>query len=77
MNKEEMINAVIEMRGFEDEMTIWFCEMCKKPNMNNKELCVAFKLVIEYPIYEDEKLDANNFYEFLKDKITKKSEKKF
>ncbi len=54
MNKEEMINEVIKMRGFEDEMTIWFCEMCEKSNMDNRELCVAFRLVINYPIYEDE-----------------------
>ena len=54
MNKEEMMNEVIKMRGFEDEMTIWFCEMCEKSNMDNRELCVAFRLVINYPIYEDE-----------------------
>jgi 1,4-dihydroxy-2-naphthoyl-CoA synthase len=54
MSKEEMINEVIKMKGLEDKMTIWFCEMCEKSSMNNRELCVAFRLVINYLTYEDE-----------------------
>lgn len=54
MSKEEMMNDLIKTRGFEDEMTIYFCEMCeKKPNMDNRELCVLYRLIINYPIYDE------------------------
>lgn len=43
MSKEKMMNDLIKTRGFEDEMTIYFCEMCEKPNMDNRELCVLFR----------------------------------
>ena len=51
--KEEMMNDLIKTRGFEDEMTIYFCEMCEKPNMDNRELCVLYRLIINYPIYDE------------------------
>lgn len=48
-----MMNDLIKTRGFEDEMTIYFCEMCEKPNMDNRELCVLYRLIINYPIYDE------------------------
>lgn len=29
MNKEQMINEVIKQYGFENEWTIWFCELAE------------------------------------------------
>lgn len=53
MSKEEMMNDLIKTRGFEDEMTIYFCEMCEKSNMDNRELCILYRLIINYPIYDE------------------------
>ena len=60
MSKEEMMNDLISTRGFEDEMTIYFCEMCEKPNMNNRELCVLYRLIINYPIYDEDETEEEN-----------------
>lgn len=77
MSKEEMMNDLIKTRGFEDEMTIYFCEMCEKPNMDNRELCVLYRLIINYPIY-DENETEEEFQErmdkfFLKIGVDKRS----
>ena len=60
MSKEEMMNDLISTRGFEDEMTIYFCEMCEKPNMDNRELCVLYRLIINYPIYDEDETEEEN-----------------
>ena len=74
MSKEEMMNDLINTRGFEDEMTIYFCEMCEKPNMDNRELCVLYRLIINYPIYDDDETEeesqeeAENFFGYLRNR---------
>ena len=30
MTKEEMMDLIIKTRGFEDDMTLWFCEKCEE-----------------------------------------------
>lgn len=54
MNKEQMINKIIKVRGFEDEKTIWFCRMCEKENIDNQELNIAFKLAINSSLENEE-----------------------
>lgn len=76
MSKEEMMNDLINTRGFEDEMTIYFCEMCEKPNMDNRELCVLYRLIINYPIYDDDddeteeesQEEVENFFGYLRNR---------
>lgn len=74
MSKEEMMNDLISTRGFEDEMTIYFCEMCEKPNMNNRELCVLYRLIINYPIYDEDEMEeecqekTENFFGYLRNR---------
>lgn len=49
MTKAEMMDMMITTRGFEDTMTIWFCELCEKTD-NLLTLNVMFDIAINAPM---------------------------
>lgn len=54
MSKEEMMNDLIKTRGFEDEMTIWFCELCEDSSLKDETLFLAFIAAVTCPIDAEE-----------------------
>lgn len=54
MSKEEMMNDLIKTRGFEDEMTIWFCELCEDSSLRDGTLFLAFIAAVTCPIDTEE-----------------------
>ena len=69
MSKEENMNNLIKTRSIKDDITIYFFNICKKPNMDNRELCVLYRLIINYPIYDENETEEefqermNKFFE--------------
>ena len=53
MNKEEMLNAIIRKRGFEDEYTIEFARMAETIT-NIDILRLAFAVMISKPVMDEE-----------------------
>lgn len=48
MTKDEMIDKVIQARGFEDEYTIWFCRLCEwLPYVSEKTLEEYMTLILK------------------------------
>ena len=41
MTREQMIDEVIRMFGFENEWTIWFCELAENENITDDSLSMA------------------------------------
>lgn len=41
MTREQMIDEVIKMFGFENEWTIWFCELAEDENITEDALSMA------------------------------------
>ena len=52
MTKEKMMDKVIEFLGFENEMTIWFCEVAEV--LTASQLEKAFVLVMTANYEEEE-----------------------
>ena len=38
MTKEQMMDEVIKVRGAEDNITIWFCELCEENKLSEERL---------------------------------------
>ena len=53
MTREEMIDAVIRNRGFEDKYTVRFCQMCEEVE-NDHAVFAAFIAITTGLIDEDE-----------------------
>lgn len=49
MSKEEMMDLIIKVRGFEDDMTLWFCELCEKTD-NLLTLNVMLPIALNAPM---------------------------
>ena len=56
MTRANMMDEVIRARGFEDEMTIWFCGLCEDATMTDSMLYNAMVVALNYvdPEEEDE-----------------------
>lgn len=57
MTKEQMMDAVISRLGFENEWTIWFCQLAEI--LTESQLLNAFILLdaVEMAFPEDEEID--------------------
>lgn len=54
MTREEMMDKVIGMLGFEDKNTIWFCGLCEDKSLSDKALSLAMAVALSTPITEEE-----------------------
>ena len=50
MTKEQMMDEVIKARGFEDEITIWFCKLCEENKLSKERLEDAMVAALIAPI---------------------------
>ena len=50
MTKEQMMNEIIKTRGFEDEITIWFCKLCEENKLSEERLKDAMVTALIVPI---------------------------
>ena len=48
MTRENMMDKVIRTRGFEDNMTIWFCGLCEDATMTDSMLYDAMVVALNY-----------------------------
>ena len=46
MTRKEMMDNVIKARGFEDELTIWFCKLAES-EVSNTTVELAYAVVIK------------------------------
>ena len=51
MTKEQMMDKVIKTRGFEDEITIWFCQLCEENKLSKERLEDAMIATLSIPIF--------------------------
>ena len=51
MTKEQMMNEIIKTRGFEDEITIWFCKLCEENKLSEERLKDAMIASLVVPIF--------------------------
>ena len=50
MTKEQMMAEVIKARGFEEEITIWFCKLCEENKLSKERLEDAMVAALIAPI---------------------------
>ena len=46
-----MMNEIIKTRGFEDEITIWFCKLCEENKLSEELLEDAMIASLVVPIF--------------------------
>ena len=54
MTREEMIDKVIRTNGFENEWTIWFCELAESKEITDSALFNAMVCALTMPSIEEE-----------------------
>ena len=55
MTREEMMDKVIKVFGFEDKNTIWFCELCEDISLSEEVLFSAMIATLVQPIGREER----------------------
>ena len=68
--RENLLDRIIRVYGFEHKLTIWFAEQCEKYQQDNKDvdelLTEIARIYVQRPYYFDEDEDWKNLYFFQK-----------
>ena len=51
MTKRQMMDEIIKARGSEDDITIWFCELCEENKLSKERLEDAMVAALIAPIF--------------------------
>ena len=52
--RENLIDRMIRIYGFENEIVISFCRLCENPKNADNDLLTIVKAHEEYPVFEKE-----------------------
>lgn len=54
MSREQMVDKVVRMNGFENRWTLWFCELAENKSISDDALMKALSCALAMSMLEEE-----------------------